>query len=564
MIIEGAIDAILFFNIWQEMLIETLAGLWIQKLYEFCGKTQSSIDKFINDKAADIFKAEVKKLIQLLPDSEQQKLKRFGINKAVAKIFGTLKPLNEEGAIWYSTKYLLRNKHLIIQETEISQYMSQAGALKFISFRNAPFNNLQQKDYDYLFAYIQHAETDKSGEQYFYPPQQYLEAHIQFWKDNFSILSTSMIVNSGKGLSTQDAFIPANVLCFYSGYLYFGSQDKLSCQQLSRALILKKNKVYIIACTLESPEHYPSFMNFYFVKKGNKRLDYNHFRIVERCHNQKGEKGKNGRLGFIESQIDLQPNTECFLNYANTYNLAPVQASNQVQFSSLMYDVQNKALCYEDQTYVPRYMEFMEDRSQFYKSLHKRDLWCEGLDTFTSTLNYSLTNNYFLSPLLRSNKKEETAFTEETKIPEGSEFLNCTPNKLITNSANILSESVPGINTEIEYQTVRVEPKKLEITHTEQTIGAKTSSSSDLLKSTKDVFINSTRTSERERTKTNISQNDSAKLDKNNLNKKSVTVRESSRSIKSVDRFAINNTVRNNARTVVKPVDKTTISITYT
>ena len=66
------------------MLIETLAGIRIQKLDDECKKQSTSIEI---DEGESIFRTEVQKFIQSLPDFEQNELKRFGIVKAVGKIF---------------------------------------------------------------------------------------------------------------------------------------------------------------------------------------------------------------------------------------------------------------------------------------------------------------------------------------------------------------------------------------------------------------------------------------------------------------------------------------------
>ena len=48
-IIDEAEDTIIFLTIWQNMLIETLAGIWLEKLDDECKKQATSIEIFITD-----------------------------------------------------------------------------------------------------------------------------------------------------------------------------------------------------------------------------------------------------------------------------------------------------------------------------------------------------------------------------------------------------------------------------------------------------------------------------------------------------------------------------------
>ena len=54
------------------MLIETLAGIWLEKLDHECKKEATSIEIFITDEGEKIFRTEVQKIIQSLPDIEQK------------------------------------------------------------------------------------------------------------------------------------------------------------------------------------------------------------------------------------------------------------------------------------------------------------------------------------------------------------------------------------------------------------------------------------------------------------------------------------------------------------
>ena len=386
------------------MLIETLAGIWLEKLDDECKKEATSIEIFITDEGEKIFRTEVQKIIQSLPDIEQKKLKRFGIVKAVAKIFGILKPLNAAGVFWYSKSHLLRNRHLVLNGSNPGNNMGFCFRNKFMSIRNAPFNDLHQSEYDYLLDYINMVEHDKSCTVYKYPPERYQQAHIQFWENNFDIIA-SYIVDSGKGLATKDIFIPANILCFYSGYLYRGKGCNFTQEQSTRALVLRKNKLYIIAETSD----YPGFLNYYYTQKGNQEKDYNHFRIVKSCPKFKAQ-GKILNLGFIETQLNLKPNTECFLNYDNDYETRPVKMHNQLQFTDLHYDVENADI---DQLkgYACRHAEFFDDKSSFYSTILKDIKAKEGSVMESSEIAYSSMVN---TPLMQI--KEPTFFKNKISL----------------------------------------------------------------------------------------------------------------------------------------------------
>ena len=388
LILDNAVDSIQFLGIWQNLLIETFAGIWIQKVCEYSSLIDN-IDDFLN---------EIKILIKGLSESNQKKLTRFNIEKTVSKIFSTIKPLNQVGAIWYASKHLLRNKHMLIENKDYGSYILLLKQHSFVSTRDAPFNLLQDKDYQYLKEYLDYAQADQTETVHFYPPQRYLDAHNLFWETHFQIINPSQIVNSGKGLSTKNCFIPENVLGFYSGYLYRGKESKLSVDEISRALCLRKNRLYIIAMIDESlSKNFPSMMNYYYTSTKRCTIDFNHFKIITKCDNQSVIRGKNSALGFIISQIALKPNTECFLQYNSFISTQPVNEYNQVLCHNITDGITTQYRNMKYLLYSNRHPQFYSlDLSHQYASMFKLNSFIfDG----TGTNSIKLDLNGFISPL---------------------------------------------------------------------------------------------------------------------------------------------------------------------
>ena len=54
LILDNAVDSIQFLGIWQNLLIETFAGIWIQKVCEYSSLIDN-IDDLFSDEAKKIF-----------------------------------------------------------------------------------------------------------------------------------------------------------------------------------------------------------------------------------------------------------------------------------------------------------------------------------------------------------------------------------------------------------------------------------------------------------------------------------------------------------------------------
>jgi hypothetical protein len=69
---------------------------------------------------------------------------------------------------------------MLIENKDYGSYILLLKQHSFVSTRDAPFNLLQDKDYQYLKEYLDYAQADQTETVHFYPPQRYLDAHNLF------------------------------------------------------------------------------------------------------------------------------------------------------------------------------------------------------------------------------------------------------------------------------------------------------------------------------------------------------------------------------------------------